>query len=72
MDWVIYKDGAQLNTVRGTEHFVREYCSKHGYSYELRPEPEQQENANLEEMVIRLSERNRELREALDLLLSGG
>jgi hypothetical protein len=71
MDWVIYKDGVQLNVVRGAEDFVREYCAKRGYTYELRPEPEHQENANLEEMVIRLTESNRELREALDLLLSG-
>lgn len=71
MDWVIYKDGIQVNTVRGSEDFIREHCAKHGYTYELRSEPEHRENANLEELVIRLSESNRELREALDLLLSG-
>lgn len=71
MDWFIYKDGDLVNTVCGEESFVREYCAKPGYTYARRPDPEHGGSVNLEEMVIRLSESNRELREALDLLLSG-
>ena len=71
MDWHIYENGVLVNTIHCSERFVRDYCARHGYTYELRPDVGQSENAHLEDLVARLVDSNNELREALDLLLSG-
>lgn len=36
----IYQGGEEINRIVADEEFVEEYCPKHGYTYELEPEPE--------------------------------
>jgi hypothetical protein len=40
MNYRILKDGEVVNTIVADEAFCEVFCAKHGYTYELVPEPE--------------------------------
>lgn len=41
MDYKIFQNGEQINTIVADEAFVSAYCAEHGYTYEaVEPEPE--------------------------------
>lgn len=35
----IFENGEQINHIVADEDFVARYCEKHGYTYEMEPEP---------------------------------
>lgn len=37
---IIYEDGQEINRIVADEAFARDYCQRHGYTYEVEPEPE--------------------------------
>lgn len=36
----LLSDGVEINTIESGEDFCASYCEKHGYTYELIPDPE--------------------------------
>lgn len=40
MNYIIYKDGGEVNRIVADEEFCRTYYSANGYSYERVPDPE--------------------------------
>ena len=45
MNYKIFQNGEQINTIVADEAFVSAYCAEHGYTYEAvepTPEPEQE------------------------------
>ena len=45
MDYKIFQNGEQINTIVADESFVSAYCAENGYTYEAvepTPEPEQE------------------------------
>ena len=48
MNYKIFKDKKQVNTIVASAEFVKKYCAKNGYTYELVPtEPEPTETEQL-------------------------
>lgn len=43
----IFKNGALINNIVSDEAFVKYYCEKHGYTYEIDPESIIKENASV-------------------------
>lgn len=50
---IIYEDGQEINRIVADEAFARDYCLRHGYTYEVEPEPvpEPEPAPSLEERV---------------------
>ncbi len=39
MNYIIFENGAEINRIGASEAFISDYCARHGYTYELEPEP---------------------------------
>lgn len=39
MNYIIYKDGQEINTIVAEPDFIDQYCTENGYTYEVRPDP---------------------------------
>ena len=54
MNYKIFKDGEEINTIVADEAFVTAYCAKHGYTfeeYQMPPEPEPEAEPTTEEIL---------------------
>lgn len=49
MNYKIFKDGAEINTIFADESFVISYCERHGYTFEKLPEPAPEPEPETEE-----------------------
>lgn len=74
-NWKVLKDGEEINTIVADKAFAMIYAEMNGYTVEEMPEPEPVPEAEptptIEERVTTLEERNAEMTEALDMILSG-
>ena len=52
MYYRIFETGEEINTIAASEEFVKYYCEKHGYTYELieipEPEPVEEQPSQLD------------------------
>jgi len=74
MVYKLLKDGEVVNTIVASPAFVDAYADQMGYTYEQLPEVEEVlpvPELTTEERLAALEDRNAEMTEALDLLLSG-
>lgn len=40
MNYIIYKNGEEINTIVAEPDFIEPYCAENGYTYAVRPDPE--------------------------------
>lgn len=39
MNYIIYKDGQEINTIVAEPDFIEPYCAENGFTYAVRPDP---------------------------------
>ena len=65
MRYKIFKDGEVVNTIVADERFAKDYCCKHGFTYEEEFVPEPERKATTEERVTDLEQATSALEDAM-------